>query len=476
MYGTQGLDFPHMVSKTTKYAKTIVDSNAIQDELEKAYSIALNGRKGPVLLDIPFDVQSKNIEFREWNDYNPEIINNGISNIEELITKSTRPIFLVGNGVKLSKSVELFKNTIKDIQIPVLLTWSGIDILHDEHPLYFGRPGLYGQRTANFILQKSDLIVVLGSRLTLPQTGYDFKEFAREAKIVMVDVDKTEFKSFAHLCIETDCNEFLKQINFKYINQLWLDECYSLSKQFPFIEDAHKDDCFPNSYRIIDKMSDYLKQDQIIVTDMGTALLSGHQAIRLKPNNTMFSSYGLGEMGYGLPAALGASISSPGREVLCLNCDGGMMMNLQELQTIIQHKLRIKIVIFNNDGYLMIKHTQKMLFKGSYNSVDSTNGIVLPDYMRVADAFGYDKFQVKSWDDFNAYFPKFMEFDGPAICEIFMPPMQDFIPKVKGVVNHENNSIFAPPIEEMSPLLEYDIIKKIMNANVSKKSEMIVRI
>ena len=210
--------------------------------------------------------------------------------------------------------------------------------------MYFGRPGLYGQRTANFILQKSDLIVVLGSRLTLPQTGYDFKEFAREAKIVMVDVDKTEFKSFAHLCIETDCNEFLKQINFKYINQLWLDECYSLSKQFPFIEDAHKDDCFPNSYRIIDKMSDYLKQDQIIVTDMGTALLSGHQAIRLKPNNTMFSSYGLGEMVYGLPAALVASISSPGREVLCLNCDGGMMMNLQELQTIIQHKLRIKIV------------------------------------------------------------------------------------------------------------------------------------
>uniref|UniRef100_A0A6C0HWN9 Thiamine pyrophosphate enzyme n=1 Tax=viral metagenome TaxID=1070528 RepID=A0A6C0HWN9_9ZZZZ len=475
MYGTQGFDFPHMVSKTTKYAKTIVDSDTIQDELEKAYSIALNGRKGPVLLDIPFDIQSKNIEFREWNDYKPEIINNGISNIEELITKSTRPIFLVGNGVKLSNSVELFKNIIKDIQIPVLLTWSGIDILHDEHPLYFGRPGLYGQRAANFILQKSDLIIVLGSRLTLPQTGYDFKEFARESKIIMVDVDKTEFKSFAHLCIETDCNEFLKQINLKYNNQHWLDECYNLSKQFPFIEDAHKDDCFPNSYRIIDKMSDYLKPDQIIVTDMGTALLSGHQAIRLKPNNTMFSSYGLGEMGYGLPAALGASISSPEREVLCLNCDGGMMMNIQELQTIIQHKLRIKIVIFNNDGYLMIKHTQKMLFKGSYNSVDSTTGIVLPDYMRVADAFGYAKFQIKNWDDFSTYFPKFMEFDGPAICEIFMPPLQDFIPKVKGVVNHENNSIFAPPIEEMSPLLQYDIIKKIMNGNVSKKSEMIVR-
>ena len=475
MYGTQGLDFPHMVSKTTKYSKTILDSNEIQSEMEKAYSIALNGRKGPVLLDIPFNIQSQNISFREWNEYIPEIINNGISNIEELIINSKRPVFLVGNGVKLSKSVELFKNVIKDTKIPVLLTWSGIDILEDEHPLYFGRPGLYGQRAANFILQKSDLLIVLGSRLTLPQSGYDFKEFARESTVVMVDVDKTEFKSFAHLCIETDCNEFLKQLNVKYENQVWIDECYSLKKKFPIIEESHMDDGFPNSYRIIDKMSDYLKSDQIIVTDMGTALLSGHQAIRLKPNNIMFSSYGLGEMGYGLPAALGAAISSPDKEVLCLNCDGGMMMNLQELQTIIQHKLRVKIVIFNNDGYLMIKHTQKMLFNGILNSVDSNTGIVLPDYMKVADAFGYEKYQIKTWEDFIETFPKFMDFSGPSICEIFMPSNQEFIPKVKGVLNNENNSIFAPPLEEMSPLLSYDIIKEIMKTNLSKKSDLISR-
>jgi len=475
MYGTQGFDISHMVSKTTKYSKTIISSTTIQDELEKSYSIALNGRKGPVLLDIPFDIQSQNIAFREWNDYKPEIINNGISNIEELILNSRRPVFLAGHGIKLSNSVEIFKDKIKNIEIPVLLTWSGIDILDDEHPLYFGRPGVYGQRCANFILQKCDLLIVLGSRLTLPQSGYDFKEFARDAKIVMVDVDKTEFKNFAHICIQTDCSEFLKQLNMNYSNQLWLNECICLSKQFPFIEESHNDDIFPNSYRIVDKMSDYLKPTQIIVTDMGTALLSGHQAIRLKSGHTMFSSYGLGEMGYGLPAALGAAISSPEREVLCLNCDGGMMMNLQEIQTIIQHKLRVKIVIFNNDGYLMIKHTQKMLFKGSYNSVDSSTGIVLPDYMRVADAFGYKKFQIKSWEDFYEYFPQFMDFDGPSICEIFMPPMQDFIPKVKGVVNHDNNSIFAPPIEEMSPLLEYSIIKDIMNNNISKKSDLIVR-
>lgn len=476
MYGTQGFDIVHMVSKITKYSKIIMDSTSLQDELEKSYSIAMNGRKGPVLLDMPFNIQSLDVNYRNWNDYVPEIINNGISNIHELIKQSKRPVFLAGNGVKLSKSVDLFKQVvIQNIKIPVLLTWSGIDILDDNHPLYFGRPGIYGQRAANFILQSSDLMIVLGSRLTLPQTGYDFAEFGRVAKIVMVDVDTTEFKKFADVCINTDCMSFLTQISdITYENQDWLDECAKLKQRFPFIEESHKDDIFPNSYRVIDKMSDYLNPDQIIVTDMGTALLSGHQAIRLQPGNTMFSSYGLGEMGYGLPAALGAAFSSPTRGVLCLNCDGSMMMNLQELQTIVQHKLNVKIVIFNNDGYLMIKHTQKMLFNGTYNAVDSNSGIVLPDYIRIADAFGYQNFRIKSWSEFDKYFPEFMKCDGPAICEIFMPSEQDFIPKVKGVVNN-NNSIFAPPIEEMSPLLNYTTIKDVMCENTSKKSELISR-
>ena len=527
MCGTQGFDFPHMVSKTTKYSKTILSSFDVQDELEKSFSIMLDGRKGPVLLDFPFDIQTHNVDYREWNNYVPKVINNGIANIKDLLSKSKRTVILAGNGIKLSNSVELFKDLVQKMQVPVLLTWSGIDILDNEHPLYFGRPGIYGQRAANFILQKSDLLIVLGSRLTLPQTGYDFKEFARTATIVMVDVDTTEFKSFAHVCINTDCREFinalyplyplyplLKKVEqndqreeqndqreeqndqreeqndqrvdgtvedsfaplFLKVDKVddWLDECRRISSLFPLIEPAHKDEDFPNSYRIIDKMSDFLKPDQIIVTDMGTALLSGHQVIRLKPGHTMFSSYGLGEMGYGLPAALGAALSSPAREVLCLNCDGGMMLNLQELQTIIQHKLKIKIVIFNNDGYLMIKHTQKLLFNGTYNSVDSNTGIVLPNYMRVADAFGYEKFQIKTWDDFYIFFPKFMDFDGPSICEIFMPPNQDFIPKVKGVVNN-NNTIFAPPIEEMSPLLDYSTIQNIMTDNVSVKSTIITR-
>jgi len=476
MYGTQGLDIVHMVSKTSKYSKIITNATTIQENLEELYSCIINGRKGPGLLDIPFDIQSMNIDMRKWNLYNPKIVNNGISNVIELLHNSTKPVILAGNGIKLSNSVDLFKEIINNIQIPVLLTWSGIDILKNDDPLFFGRPGVYGQRSANFILQKSDLLLVLGSRLTLPQTGYDFKEFARNSHIVMVDIDPTEFKSFAHSCINTDCNEFLKQLqNVTYTNDKWLNECNDLKNQFPIIENSHVDDTFPNSYKIIDKISDYLKNDQIIVTDMGTALLSGHQAIKLKKYNTMFSSYGLGEMGFGLPAAIGAAFAGNGREVLCLNCDGSMMMNLQELQTIIQHNLKIKIVIFNNDGYLMIKHTQKMLFNGTYNSVDSNTGLILPDYIRLADAFGYSKYRIQSWNEFENLFPEFMEIDGPSICEIFMNPNQDLIPKVKGLSDNCNN-FFSPPLEEMSPLIEYNIIKQIMGDNISKKSEVISRI
>ena len=479
MYGTQGLDIVHMVSKTTKYAKTILDINTIQDELEKSFLITLEGRKGPVLLDIPFDIQSKHVENRIWKSINsldtlktPK--NEEIEEVLKLLKESSKPVILGGHGIKLSKSENEFKTLLHNFKIPVLLTWSAIDLLDHNHPLFFGSPGIYGQRSANFIFQKCDLLIVLGSRLTLPQTGYDFKEIARSAKIVMIDIDPTEFKEFSHLQIHSDCGEFIKRINISYSRLDWIDECASIRKEFPLIDVFHVDQEFPNSYRIIDKISNFITSDHTIVTDMGTALLSGHQVIRLKEGTKMFSSYGLGEMGYGLPAAFGAAIASNGREVLCLNCDGGMMMNIQELQTIIQHRLRVKIVIFNNDGYLMIKHTQKMLFNGIYTAVDQESGITLPDYMKVADAFGYQKYRIKSWKDFDFYFPQFMDFDGPSICEIYMPAEQEFIPKVKGVVQIDG-SIFAPPIEEMSPVLPIDTIQRIMGLSISTKSSKIVR-
>jgi acetolactate synthase-1/2/3 large subunit len=477
MFGTQGFDIVHMVSKTTKYAK-LVEASSIYDELEHAYTISMSGRKGPVWLDIPFDVQSKMVPAQIWKPLPITRLSPSESDMEKVITlinNAKCPVILAGHGVKLSNSIELFKSRVESLNIPFLLTWSAIDLIDHNNPLFFGSPGVYGQRSANFIFQKCDLLITIGTRLTIPQTGYDFKEVARNATIVMVDIDDTEFKEFVDLPIKSDCGTFLEQLtNVQSSRQMWIDECRAIRKEFPIVESSHIDDVFPNSYKMIDRMSEYLKPDQIIVTDMGTALLSGHQSIKLKDGMTMFSSYGLGEMGYGLPAAFGAAVAGNGREVLCLNCDGGMMMNIQELQTIIQHGLRVKIVIFNNDGYLMIKHTQKMLFNANYTAVDTNTGIVLPDYMKVANAFGYEKFRIKSWDEFNFHFPRFMDHDGPAICELFMPTDQDFLPKVKGVVQ-KDGSIFAPPIEEMSPLLPMETIERIMGGVKSEKSAMIVR-
>ena len=477
MYGTQGFDIVHMVSKTTKYAK-LVDASSVQDELEYAYTTTLSGRMGPVLLDFPFDVQSSVITPRLWTRDTPLVVmptTEEIERVRQLVENSKRPVILAGHGIKLSKSVELFKSRMKSLNIPTLLTWSAIDIIDHNNPLFFGSPGVYGQRSANFIFQKCDLLITLGTRLTIPQTGYDMKEVARNATIVMVDIDESEFKEFVDFPIRADCGGFLEKMSgVKSSCDSWIQECQSIREEFPIVDKNHRDDVFPNSYKMIQEISNYLKPNQIIVTDMGTALLSGHQSIHLGGDMTMFSSYGLGEMGYGLPAAFGAAIGGKGREVLCLNCDGGMMMNIQELQTIVQHKLPVKIVIFNNDGYLMIKHTQKMLFKGNYTAVDENTGIVLPDYMKVAKAFGYEGYRIKTWNEFHFYFPRFMDYEGPAICEVFMPPDQDFIPKVKGVVQMDG-SIFAPPIEEMSPVLPMDVVTRIMGDTISEKSSKIVR-
>jgi acetolactate synthase-1/2/3 large subunit len=475
MYGTQGLDFVHMVSKTTKYAKCILEPENIQYSLETAYATALNGRKGPVMIEMPFDIQSKDIESRVWRDYKSHPLEADVNPLIDLLLKSKRPVILGGHGIKLSNSEKEFKALAESIGVPVLLTWSAIDILSHDSEYFFGSPGVYGQRAANFIFQKCDLLIVMGSRLTLPQTGYDMNEVARKAKIVMIDVDPTEFKEFVDVRINADCGECIKRLWGTTVDcKDWLEECTRIKKEFPLIDKFHVDGEFPNSYKVIDAISKYIKPGHTVVTDMGTALLSGHQVVRLPEGVRMFSSYGLGEMGYGLPAAFGAAVAANGREVLCLNCDGGMMMNIQELQTIVQHKLRVKIVIFNNDGYLMIKHTQKMLFKGNYTAVNGDTGITLPDYMKVATAFGYKGFRIQDWKEFEFYFPHFMDFDGPSICEIFMPPEQDFIPKVKGVLK-EDGSIFAPPIEEMSPLVPFETIQRIMGSDLSSKSTRIVR-
>ena len=481
MYGTQGFNIVKMTSDITKYSKCLTDSIKIQDELEKCLNITIESRPGPVLLDIPLDVQASKVNLRKWNfiektsEYN-STTKIGSQLIDE-INKAERPLIIGGNGIKLSNSQDLFRLFVNQSKLPTTLSWSGIDILDHDNPNFFGRFGIYGQRAANFIVQSADLLIVIGSRLALPQTGYNFDEFVRKGKIIIIDIDDPQLpKANIYKHFKIDCNFILKDLNsninkLKVVNKNWIDYCKKTFKKFPWIESDHNSiKGYVNSYQFMDRLSEFLNKDDIIVTDMGTALLSGHQALKLKSSQRMFTSQGLGEMGYGLAGSIGAAVSSPDKNVLCLNCDGGIMMNLQELHTIISNNLNIKIIIFSNDGYLMIKHTQKNLFSGNYTAVNKDTGVTCPDFKKVANAFNLKYFYIKTWNDFNKNISKILKQKKPMIIDVMMDPEQYFHPKLSTGRN-EKNIIVSPPLEDLSPLLPRDELDKNMIIPLHEKSK-----
>jgi acetolactate synthase-1/2/3 large subunit len=482
MYGTQGFSAYEMVKNVTKYSNVLLNPSSIHSELETLYNISVSGRPGPTWLDIPLDSQAKKVKFKGFSNYSNKSLRttdayNYADDIIKLINQSKRPLVLGGMGIKLSSAKDKFKKFINTTQLPTTLSWSGIDLLPTNHSCNYGRFGLYGQRAANFIAQNADLIIVLGSRLALPQVGYDFNQFARGAKIVVVDIDELELNKYERTIkynhnVSIVLDKLLENVT--KINpdiSEWKTKCDYYRSEYPIINDDYKDDKYVNSYSFVNKLTQQLSDDEIIVTDMGTGLLSGHQAGHLKENQTMFTSQGLGEMGVGLPYAIGAAFAEPNKQITCLNCDGGIMMNLQELQTIVQHNLPIKIFIFNNDGYLMIKHTQKLFFNSKYVSVDKNTGIVLPEFERIAYGFDIPYYKINKLEDLDS-----IEFktDGPSIIEVFMDPEQDFIPKVKGILNHDG-SIMPAPLEEMSPLLPFEVIEKEMIIGLNEKSHQIKR-
>ena len=471
MLGTQGFNAANMVKDIVKYSDVVMDKNKIGYMLEKSYFECLNKRPGPIWLDIPFDIQSSEVSISDLTKFVPDLsIDNNlmIPELVDMLLNSKRPIFLGGHGIKLSNQKHAFKQLVDKFKIPTLLTWSGIDILPYDHEFNFGNSGLYGHRCGNFVIQNSDLIVVFGSRLALPQTGYNIDNFTPDAKIIMINNDDNELKKYNYdLTINSDCGLVIQQLlNIDLdlnINQ-WHQQCISYKNQFPLIEEQHILDNahYDNSYVFINNLSKHLNDNDVIVIGQGTPLPCSHQALELKSNQIAFASNGLGEMGNGLPAAIGACFAHKGNTIL-LDGDGSMMMNLQELQTIVGYKLPLKIIIFNNEGYLFIKHTQKMLFNGRYTGVNSDTGVSLPKFEKIAKAFDIKYFNSKS-----SNISEFLNYESAAIFECFMNPEQDLIPKVKGVAVVDG--ILAPPIEEMSPLLDITEIERNMIIGVNKLS------
>jgi acetolactate synthase-1/2/3 large subunit len=488
MWGIQGYDSTHMVEQVTKYAVRVMKAERGVYELAKAYAIAGSGRPGPVWVDYPMDIQGSVIPAETLLAYDeapatPIAPPSGqVRDVLTAIKEAKRPVLWLGNGIRLAGAQSKVKDLLSLLPFPTITAWAGLDLLETDHPLNHGHAGNYGNRSANFVVQNSDLIIAMGTRLSIPMVGYEHAEFARAAKVVMVDADETELAKLADklsIAIHADAGRFLDELlgtagRERFVAPdiaPWLARCEAYRKKYPLVGPEHADqNGFINSYRFIDRLCDHFKRDQIITTDMGTALLSGHEAIRLKAGQRLMTSTGLGEMGYGLPAAMGASFARDRGEVLCLNCDGGMMMNLQELQTVAHHRLPIKIVVFNNDGYLMIKHTQKNLFAGKYSGSTKESGVSCPDFSKIAQAFDLPYYRIKTWEDFDTVVGQVQAADSALICEVFMDPEQAFYPKL-GLAMGPGGKIVSPPLEDLSPLLPREELRENMIVGMHPKSE-----
>jgi len=488
MWGVQGYDTVDMVRKITKYAHRVTSPDKAVYEIQKAAAIALDDRPGPCWIEIPMDIQASRIDQSSSLQFEhspkthaiPTELLEQVNAVTQSLLTAQRPILWLGNGIRLSGAVNKIEPLLNSLGIPALVSWAGIDMIDSDHPLVFGRAGVYGQRSANFILQNSDYVLAIGTRLAIPQIGYDLSELARAAIIDVVDIDPQEaikHKVRTREAIICDAGVFIdllmRSIEKNPLSQKtdWLNQCNLYRDEFSWVGPEHNDQKgFMNSYRFMQHLNGFFKPNQVVVTDMGTALLCAHQVLKIHAGQRLMTSTGLGEMGFGLPAAIGASFALNHGEVMCLNCDGGMMLNLQELQTIVHHQLPIKIFVFNNDGYLMIKHTQNALFKAGYVGTDKASGVSCPDFTKIGAAFDLPTYQIHNWEECDSVLQQVQAAKGPLICEVFMHSEQLFTPKLSLVVK-EDGSLVSPPLEDLSPLLPRDVIDRVMLVGMHEKSK-----
>ena len=473
--GTHEVNIVPIVKPVTKYAVTVMDARKIRYHLEKALYLAKNGRPGPVWLDIPLDIQQAQINPDELETYVPENQQEYDYKLDELLSllnSSKRPIFIAGCGLKLSKQNKLFLNLADEFNIPIVTTKNGFDIVANDNRLLAGRIGINGQRAANIAVQNADLIIAIGARLPLVTVGYETNLFGKNAKKVLVDVDDAQLE-YAHipldLKIKADLKYFVEkfyekliQSNFSYDSSKWLYKINNLKKSYPVITDEIlKQKKYVNSYYFFDILSDVMNADDILVTDQGATFYSFTPAFKVKENQLAYTNGGFSPMGYGLPASIGSCFAKDGNRVFSVNGDGGLQMNIQELQTVIHNKLNMKIFVFNNDGYLSIKHTQTTFFDGHFVGSDPKSGVSCPDTIKIAKAYGFKHFRIKNNKDVKKTLLKITKTKGPVLTEVMIDPMQAFLPKVTSK-RLEDGTMISSSLENMAPFLPEKELEEVM--------------
>jgi acetolactate synthase-1/2/3 large subunit len=469
--GVQEIDIVTIVRSITKYAVTVEDPLTIRYHLEKAVYLALNGRRGPVWIDIPLDVQPAQIDPEEMDGFVPDAVTSELraadklpEKVDELIKllgESKRPVILAGNGIRSAGADELFIEVVRDLGIPVLTTWLGLDLIPDDDPLSFGRPGSLAPRGANFALQNSDLLLVVGSRLDMAMTGYAHEHLARGAVKIMADIDPAEIKKMKtriDLPIVADAKTFLDELKSQsgklppHNWQPWLQKCREWKTQYPLVLPQHRE--LPNQlsmYHLSETLSDALAPNDLIVPgSSGFGIEIFLLCLKIKRGQRCFHNRGTGSMGFALPAAIGAAVAS-GRRTICIDGDGSFQMNVQELATVERLKLPIKFFVANNGGYASIRTSQRGYFNRLVGA-DESSGMTLPDLGKVVKAYDLPFVQIADKLDLDHQIRAVLEMEGPVVCEVVVAPNEERIPRAASQIKPDG-SMVSKPLEDLFPFL-----------------------
>lgn len=490
--GDQEVDIVSMARPVTKYATTVQNPCEIRRVMDKAIFLATHGRPGPVWIDVPVDVQSTQIDpttlagwdsadheslledpglcpnTRDWLERQPATnFETALDTLLAALKKAKRPVLMAGTGIRLSGMQEAFVVLCARLGIPVVTGWNAHDTLTDDNPCYAGRPGTVGNRAGNFAVQNADLLIVLGCRLNIRQISYNWQSFAAGARKFMVDIDAVEMDkptlSIDHK-IHADLADFIPAL-LKHLDgytparehQDYLGWCRDRVSRYPVVSTAQRTTNRPlNPYYFIELLFAKLDQDAVVVTGNGSACVMGFQAARLRAGQRLFTNSGDASMGYDLPAAIGACIARNRQRVICLAGDGSLMMNLQELQTLVGYQLPVKVIVLNNAGYLSIRQTQSAYFQDNMFGIGPENGVSLPDFVAVAQALGLPAHRVACAEDWLAQETEdLLAAPGPALIEVIVDPAQGFSPKLASR-KLPDGSMSTPALDDMSPFLDRD--------------------
>ena len=482
--GDQEFPIIASVQNMTKYAVMVTEPNDILYHLEKAWFLANNGRKGPVWLDIPLDVQAAKVDrdtLRRFEGSEEEKALQGKENpaysedqtkaILDKLYNAKRPVILAGTGINVAGAKSEFLKAVKKLQIPVVTAWNAHDLMADDNPYYCGRPGTVGTRGGNFVVQNADVLFVIGCRMNIRMISYNYKEWAKEAYKIVVDIDEPELNKptvKVDMKVHADLTDVIKSINASSyeanpVHEAWVKWGRDIDAKYPACLPSYDDIKSPvNPYVFIDRFSNVLSDDEKVICGNGSACVVTFQGFHIRNNQRLFTNSGCAAMGYGFPAALGACVAEEGKRVICIDGDGSFQMNIQELQTVVYNKLNLKIFIMNNNGYHSIRQTQTNLFTPPLVGVCDGNGLSFPDLEKIAAAYGIRFVRISDSSEIEEKTIEALSSNGPVLCEVVLSDKQNFSPKLSSKVLPDGK-IVSPPIDDMFPFLdreEFDAVKE----------------